>query len=556
MEPLKFNQYPEICSYDNLYKAFEKARKRKNLKKYVIEFEEDLENNLQKLQVELLNQTYNPLPLKMFILKDPKTRKISKSVFRDRVVHHAICNIIEPMFEKKFIYDSYANRIGKGTINAIKRFDKFKYKVYFNNRRICYVFKADIKQYFEQVNHKILIFLIKKEIKDEKILFLIRKILLNYKTTQFGQGMPLGNLTSQFFANIYLHELDIFVKHKLRAKYYIRYVDDFVILHHEKEILQEYRTKIEYFLQENLKLTLHPQKSKVLKLDKGIPFLGFRIFYYHKLLLTKNLGKFERKLEGIEYLFKQDLIYREKAIEVFEGWLAFSRQANTYKLRKRITLEFNKKFPVENSIKTNSVSKQEKFHKRIEKGNIQFSKLKTLLLLKQGLSIKQIALKRQLKEGTIWSHTRDLIEKRQINVYQILPKDVVNKIREYIYTSDESLKIIYNRLNRKYSYNEIVCVQGHLISLNSKMRIWPFFLWYQKKHCYRKCYANKKQRQTCKMKMKIFASKNPELEMTKKEFLNLFNNHIQICILPNKEKREYISWERFRTDIISILQVK
>ena len=176
----KTDFFNQIVSYDNLYLAYEKARKRKTLKKYVIDFEKDLKQNLVDLQSELIFQTYKPKPLQTFILRDPKTRKISKSDFRDRVIHHAICNIIEPIFDKSFIYDNYANRIVKGTFKAVQRFDIFKRKVSKNNTREFYVLKADIKHYFENVDCKILIELIKRKVNDSRLLLLIRRILENH----------------------------------------------------------------------------------------------------------------------------------------------------------------------------------------------------------------------------------------------------------------------------------------------------------------------------------------------------------------------------------------
>ena len=161
------NQYEELCSYENLELAFKRARKGKTLKPYVIEFEENLKQNLLQLRNELTMQTYQPQPLKTFILRDPKTRKISKSDFRDRIIHHAICNIIEPIFEKTFIHDSFANRIGKGTLNAIKRFDVFKRKSSQNNTKKCYVLKADIKSHFQTVDHEILLEILSKRIEDK-----------------------------------------------------------------------------------------------------------------------------------------------------------------------------------------------------------------------------------------------------------------------------------------------------------------------------------------------------------------------------------------------------
>jgi retron-type reverse transcriptase len=227
--------YSQVCSYKNLELAFHRAKQGKTLKLYVIKFEKDLKDNLFQLRNELLFHIYQPQPLKTFVIRDPKTRTISKSDFRDRIVHHALYNIIEPIFNKVFIYDSYANRKGKGTLKAIKRFDHFKRKVSKNNTRNCFVFKADIRHYFEAVNHQVLLNIIQRKIKDIRVIWLIKTILNNYFSGQKDIGMPLGNLTSQFFANVYLNELDQFVKHKLKAKYYLRYVDDFVILNQDKK---------------------------------------------------------------------------------------------------------------------------------------------------------------------------------------------------------------------------------------------------------------------------------------------------------------------------------
>ena len=227
-----YKMYDEICSFKNILLAFKKAKKGKNKKRYVKRFRKNIERNITKLGEELSFQTYSPCDLKRKIIRDPKIRKISISAFRDRVVHHALCNVISPIFEKNFIHDSHANQIGKGTFKAIERFDYFKRKVSRNNTRTCFVFKADIKHYFEEIDHNILFEIIQRKIKDEKTLWLINQIIrhkvelrerrtlsLNYK------GMPLGNLTSQFFANVYLNELDQFVKHELKAKHYIRYVE-------------------------------------------------------------------------------------------------------------------------------------------------------------------------------------------------------------------------------------------------------------------------------------------------------------------------------------------
>ena len=232
------NLYPEIYSMKNLILAWKKARKGKTQKDYVIEFEKNLRANLRALHYELRFQIYKPKPLKTFILRDPKTRKISKSDFRDRIVHHALIRILEPIFDKTFIYDSCANRKDKGSLFALNRLNLFKKKTTNNLKTELFCLKADIKHYFQEVNHNILLNIIKKKIKDERVVWLIKRILENnVSDNPTGKGMPLGNLTSQFLANLYLNDLDYFVKHQLKVKYYIRYVDDFILLDSSKEQL-------------------------------------------------------------------------------------------------------------------------------------------------------------------------------------------------------------------------------------------------------------------------------------------------------------------------------
>jgi len=347
--------YAQLCSYKNLGLAFKNARKGKTKKQYVIDFEKDLEQNLFKLQTELIFHTYQPEPLQEFILRDPKTRKINRSSFKDRIVHHALCNIIMPIFEKNFIYDSYANRRGKGTFKAIERFDYFKQKVSHNFTQTTFVLKADIRHYFEAVDHDILISILKKKISDGRVLWLINRIISHYSvknnSTQKKKGMPLGNFTSQFFANVYLNELDQFAKHTLQAAYYIRYVDDFVIFHQSREVLQSYKERISHFLREHLALELHSDKSKIIPLHRGVEFLGMKIFPHHKRIKQKNLRKFHRKFENICKAYAKKEIQYDVMYEFVEGWLAYVKNANTYTLQEKVCASMKEKFPHEISSK-------------------------------------------------------------------------------------------------------------------------------------------------------------------------------------------------------------
>ncbi len=330
------NMYSKIISLNNLILAYKKARKHKTKKDYVKEFEKNLLSNLKKLQIELKLQTYFPKPLKKFILRDPKTRKISKSHFRDRIIHHALITIIEPIFDNIFIYDSCANRKGKGNLFALDRFKKFQRKVTDNLSKEGFCLKADIKHYFQEVNRDFLVSILKKRIKCEKTIKLIKLILDNYEG---NKGMPLGNLTSQFFANVYLNELDYFVKHKLKAKYYIRYVDDFIILHNSKNQLKIWKKRISRFLNVGLNLELHQDKSRIVNLSEGVDFVGFRNFYYYKLLRKRNIKSMFLKTKS----YNKGEISKDKFLEIFQGWNAYAKWANTLKIRRRIAKEINLK---------------------------------------------------------------------------------------------------------------------------------------------------------------------------------------------------------------------
>ncbi len=156
--------------------------------------------------------------------------------------------------------------------------------------------------------------------------------------------MPLGNLTSQFFANVYLNELDQFVKHTLKVKYYLRYVDDFVILHDNKQLLEKYKTEINVFLQQHLDIELHPDKSKIISLDKGVTFLGFRVFYHHLLLKKSNVRMMRRNVDDIIRTYRHGIIDYDTVYDFFEGWLAYAKQANTYTLRKELMAKVDRIF--------------------------------------------------------------------------------------------------------------------------------------------------------------------------------------------------------------------
>jgi len=228
--------YARFCDEENIYNAYLKARNGRRYKDEILRFSYNIEKNLQNIVYELKNKNYKHGLYYEFVVNDSKKRVIRAAPFKDRIMHHALCNIIEPEFEKTFIYDSYACRLGKGLHKAIKRFKQFlriiKLKNNLKDYNNIYVLKCDIVQYFNSVNKNILFELIKRKIKDENILAIILIILNSYE-----KGLPIGNLTSQLFANIYLHELDFYIKNELKCKYYIRYMDDFIIFDLDKKKL-------------------------------------------------------------------------------------------------------------------------------------------------------------------------------------------------------------------------------------------------------------------------------------------------------------------------------
>ena len=247
------------------------------------------------------SKTYVHSKYEAFKINDPKPRDIHKASVRDRLLHHAIYRILYPYFDKKFIYDSYSCRFGKGTHKAMDRFRDFTRKVSKNDTRTCWVLKCDIRKFFANIDHEILKDILRRHIADEDTLWLLGNIIDSFSSISAmaeiqnvqhsvlnKKGLPLGNLTSQLLVNIYMNEFDQFVKHKLKVKYYIRYADDFVILSEDKEYLENLLPAISDFLESRLKLSLHPDKVFIKTLASGVDFLGWVHFASHRVLRTST----------------------------------------------------------------------------------------------------------------------------------------------------------------------------------------------------------------------------------------------------------------------------
>jgi len=320
------NLFEKVCSYKSLYGAYLKARKGKTNLPEVLKFTYNLEDELSNLQNELQNQIYKPGEYRHFVIFEPKERRISALPFRDRVIHHAICSVIEPIFEKKFVYDSYACRKEKGTHAGVNRIQKFIKEV--NNN--YYVLKCDVLKYFSSVNHEILKKIIRKKIADKKLLWLLDQIIDSAEA-----GIPIGNLTSQLFANIYLNELDEFIKYELRIKYYIRYMDDFIILHESKQYLHKIKQDVKLFFV-SMRLTLHPKKSNIFPITLGIDFLGYRIFNNHRLIRKSTTKRFIRNTKTKLKKYDSGVINFDKLMESFNSWEAYMSHGNSHNLKNSL----------------------------------------------------------------------------------------------------------------------------------------------------------------------------------------------------------------------------
>lgn len=332
--------YEKIISIDNLLISWREFLRGKKKRKDVIKFSLNLGDQILLLHQELKNKAYKHGPYHAFKINDPKPRDIHKASVRDRLVHHAVYRILYPYFDKKFIYDSYSCRLDKGTHKAIIRFENFAQKVSLGNKKTVWILKGDIKKFFASIDHAILKNILKKYITDMDILWLLNQLINSFNTKdKINVGLPLGNLTSQLFVNIYMNASDQFVKRKLKDKYYIRYADDFVVLSDNKLYLEQLITKLSTFLENKLKLTLHPNKLFIKTLASGVDFLGWVIFPHHLIPRTSTKKRMLKRLK--QNCSKESLI----------SYIGILGHGNTFKLMYKIQTLYS------NFFQTNQVSK-------------------------------------------------------------------------------------------------------------------------------------------------------------------------------------------------------
>lgn len=310
---------------ENLLEAWREFVVGKKLRKDVEDFQRHLMNNIISLHKDLETKTYKHSSYEAFNISDPKPRNIHKAKVRDRLLHHALYRKLYPFFDKTFIADSYSCRVGKGTHKALERFKSFSNKVSKNNTKTVWILKCDIRKFFASIDQEVLLRILNSYIPDKDIISILSEIIGSFYSTEKGKGLPLGNLTSQLLVNIYMNEFDQFVKHKLKAKYYIRYADDFVIFSENKNKLEDLLLCIRVFLCEKLKLELHPNKVFIKTLASGVDFLGWVNFSDHRVLRTATKRKMFRKLK------------ESNKKETIQSYLGMLKHGNGFKLRNRVT---------------------------------------------------------------------------------------------------------------------------------------------------------------------------------------------------------------------------
>lgn len=312
-----------LFSFSNLHRCYLKCRRSKRNTVNALRFEMNLEENLCRLERELKTRSYQPARSVCFVVKKPKFREVFAADFRDRVVHHVLVDYLERIFEPRFIFDSWACRAGKGAHNGVARLRKMARRVTANGTRGAFFLQMDVKNYFGSIDKALLLNLLRRATSRSDVLWLAERIinsdckrncvfkgnrglfaLLPPHKTLFnapaGRGLPIGNLTSQFFANVYLNEMDQFIKRGLKVKHYVRYVDDFILLSESAEELAAWRGQITDFLRRNLQLDVHPQKQRIAPVSDGMDFLGYIVRPGYMLARRRVVNNFKRELKRVE----------------------------------------------------------------------------------------------------------------------------------------------------------------------------------------------------------------------------------------------------------------
>lgn len=358
-----------VFSFKNIYNAYLQCRKHKRGSRSALAFEMNAEENLLNLHRELQERSYAPLPSACFVTESPKMREIFAADFRDRIVHHLLVNHLEPIWEPVFIFDSYACRKGKGTHAAVKRLQHFMRQATQSGYRNAYYIHLDVKSFFISINKRILYDLLKQKETDADILRLLETIIFHDPSKQpvfkgqmslFRQipphkslffthnrtGLPIGNYTSQFFANAYLNKLDQFVKHELKCRYYMRYVDDLILLDEKRSRLEYWENRIDDFLKSHLQIELNPKRRKIAPIRNGCNFLGYIVRPTHFTIRKRVVNNLKSKLAGFEsslikktrnaFIIQYDTETIDKLHAVLASYLGQFSHASTFRLKHEI----------------------------------------------------------------------------------------------------------------------------------------------------------------------------------------------------------------------------
>lgn len=336
--------FEKIISLDNIFSAWDEFYKDKKQKEDVQHFEFELEQHIFQLHRDLKSKEYKHGPYTGFYIRDPKQRHIHKASVRDRVLHHAVFSVINPIFEETFISTSFSCRIGYGTHRGVTVLEKMARRIQKNGTSACFILKCDIQKFFDSVDHNVLLSILRKRIGDKDTMWLLQEVVESYSSPQSTifekKGLPIGNLTSQLFANVYMNEFDQFMKNSLKVRNYVRYTDDFAIVSESSTYLGGLLGPIAEFLDRKLALNLHPKKITIRKLSRGIDYLGYIIFPNYRLVRTKTKHRMFTKLRRRTAEFHNGRVSRPTLEQSLQSYIGVLSHANTHRFVSELKNQF------------------------------------------------------------------------------------------------------------------------------------------------------------------------------------------------------------------------
>ncbi len=323
--------FEKMISVSHLFECWDQFKRGKRKRKDIQVFERHLEDHVFQLHEDLASGSYKHGPYHLFYVFDPKERNIAKASVRDRLVHHMLHASLDDLFDGRFIFHSLSSRVGKGVHVGLDHLERMIRKVSGNGTKRCYGLKIDVRRFFDSMDHNVLKTLIRKKVDDKRVLHLTDQVIDSFCCKKPGVGLPLANVTSQLFANIYLHPLDQFMKQVLRLPYYLRYCDDLMVLSYDRHVLETLIVLVRNFLHEHLRLELHPKKVSIRPLSQGIDFVGYLFFSKYRLMRTATKKRMKRRLKKayVEYLSgKLEAEGMNQSLQSYLGLLSHANQFN------------------------------------------------------------------------------------------------------------------------------------------------------------------------------------------------------------------------------------